>query len=129
MFVVYLLGGLVIALGPGSCCCRSSPIPGRHLSYVLEIVAGVAMLSAAVFLWGHRDRLGQPRDEPKEMRPGRSSALLGATITAVELPTAFPYFAAIAAIVGADLDVVRMVMLLVCSTSASSCRCWRSSPR
>jgi cytochrome c biogenesis protein CcdA len=37
---------------------------------------------------------------------------LGASITAVELPTAFPYFAAIAAIVGADLGPVRAVTLL-----------------
>ena len=45
-----------------------------------------------------------PQREPPEFdAEGRSSALLGATITAVELPTAFPYFAAIAAIVGSGL--------------------------
>ena len=43
----------------------------------------------------------------------KSSAILGATITAVELPTAFPYFAAIAAIVGSGLDPARQVFLLV----------------
>ncbi len=111
VFVVYLVGGLVIALGPGQLLLSLIPHPGRRLSYVLEVLAGVAMVSASVFLWGHRH--GLSRHEPKEMRPGRSSALLGATITAVELPTAFPYFAAIAALVAADLDVVRMVMLLV----------------
>ena len=31
----------------------------------------------------------------------------------MELPTAFPYFAAIAALVGAGLDVIRIVVLLV----------------
>jgi hypothetical protein len=39
--------------------------------------------------------------------------VLGASITAVELPTAFPYFAVIAAIVGADFDVVRDLTLLL----------------
>ena len=39
--------------------------------------------------------------------------MLGATITAVELPTAFPYFAAIAAIIGSGFDVARQVVLLV----------------
>jgi cytochrome c biogenesis protein CcdA len=39
--------------------------------------------------------------------------LLGATITVVELPTAFPYFAAIAAIVGADVDPPRALMLIL----------------
>ena len=57
---------------------------------------------------------GWPTAEAPEINTrGRSSAILGATITAVELPTAFPYFAAIAALVGADLSVVRIVFLLV----------------
>ncbi len=112
VFVVYLLGGLIIALGPGQLLLSLVPHPGRHLSYVLELVAGVAMLAAAAFLWGHREQLG--RREPKQSKPPtKSSALLGATITAVELPTAFPYFAAIAAIVGSGFDVARQVMLLV----------------
>jgi hypothetical protein len=111
VFAVYLVGGLVIALGPGELLLTLIPHPGRRLSYVLEVIAGVAMLTAAVFLWGHRHRLG--RHELGELRGGgRSSALLGATITAVELPTAFPYFAAIAAIVGANLDIVSVVRLL-----------------
>ncbi len=89
------------------------PHPGRHLSYELEVVVGVAMLTASAFLWGYRDRLGQ-RELSTEIRVDRgSSALLGATITAVELPTAFPYFAAIAAIVGSGYDVLRQVTLLV----------------
>jgi cytochrome c biogenesis protein CcdA len=112
VFAVYLLGGLAIALGPGELLLTLVPRPGRHLSYLLEIVAGVAMLTAAAFLWGYRGRLAQ-RDPPDARMRGRSSALLGATITAVELPTAFPYFAAIAAVVGADLDVMRVVFLIV----------------
>jgi cytochrome c biogenesis protein CcdA len=112
VFGVYLLGGLVIALGPGELLLAIVPRPGRHLGYVLEIVAGGAMLAAAAVLWGYRKRLSQA--EAPEVNPhGRSSAILGATITAVELPTAFPYFAAIATLVGANLNVVRIVVLLV----------------
>jgi cytochrome c biogenesis protein CcdA len=114
VFVVYLAGGLIIALGPGQLLLALVPHPGRRLSYVLEIVAGVAMLTAAAFLWGYRDRLGRPREREKKINTrGRSSAVLGATITAVELPTAFPYFAAIAAIVGSGYDVVRQVMYVL----------------
>jgi cytochrome c biogenesis protein CcdA len=113
VFTVYFLGGVAIALGPGQLLLSLVPHPGRHLSYVLEIVAGVAMLTAAAFLWGYRDRLGR-REMRAEVRIDRgSSALLGATITAVELPTAFPYFAAIAAIVGSGFGPVRQVVLLV----------------
>jgi cytochrome c biogenesis protein CcdA len=117
VFAVYLLGGMAIALGPGELVLALVPHPGRHLSYVLEIVAGVAMLTAAAFLWGYRDRLGRREDDAaatvKARAERRSSALLGATITAVELPTAFPYFAAIAAIVGSGFDIARQVILLV----------------
>lgn len=113
VFAVYFVGGLAIALGPGQLLLSQIPHPSRHLSYVLEIVAGVSMLTAAAFLWGYRDRL-PAREASSELRfQRRSSALLGATITAVELPTAFPYFAAIAAIVGSGYDIVRQTMLLV----------------
>jgi cytochrome c biogenesis protein CcdA len=112
VFAVYLFGGLAIALGPGELLLAVVPRPGRHLGYVLEIVAGGAMLVAAAVLWGYRDRLADT--SAPEINPGgRSSAILGATITAVELPTAFPYFAVIAALVGADLNVPRLVFLLV----------------
>jgi cytochrome c biogenesis protein CcdA len=112
VFGVYLLGGLAIALGPGELLLAIVPKPGRHLGYVLEVVAGVAMLACAALLWGYRHRLAESR--APEINPrGRSSAILGATITAVELPTAFPYFAAIAAVVGADVGIVRTIFLLV----------------
>jgi cytochrome c biogenesis protein CcdA len=112
VFAVYLVGGLAIALGPGQLLLSLVPRPGRHLGYVLEIVAGVAMLAAAAFLWGYRGRLSQA--SPPQVNPSRrSSAILGATITAVELPTAFPYFAVIAAVVGANVGITRTTFLLV----------------
>ena len=112
VFAVYLVGGLVVALGPGQLLLSLVPRPGRHLGYVLEIVAGGVMLAGAAFLWGYRKRLAQT--PPPQPKPGRkSSAILGATIMAVELPTAFPYFAVIAAVVAADVDVPRTVLLLV----------------
>ncbi len=112
VFAVYLLGGLVVALGPGQLLLSLVPHPGPHLSYVLEIVAGVAMLTASAFLWGYRTHL-TGREVPQVRREGRSSAILGATITAVELPTAFPYFAAIFAVVGSGQGVVNQVLLIV----------------
>jgi cytochrome c biogenesis protein CcdA len=113
VFTVYFLGGVAVALGPGQLLLSLVPHPGRHLSYVLEVVVGVAMLTAALFLWSYRDRLRGKQAMTEFRVDGRSSALLGATITAVELPTAFPYFAAIAAIVGSGYDILRQVFLLV----------------
>jgi cytochrome c biogenesis protein CcdA len=112
VFVVYLVGGLAIALGPGQLLLSLVPHPDREDRYVLETIAGVALIVAAAFLWGYRDQLKR-RKVPVPSSEGKSSAILGATITAVELPTAFPYFAAIAAIVGSGLAVPNQVVLLV----------------
>jgi cytochrome c biogenesis protein CcdA len=112
VFAVYLLGGLIIALGPGQLLLSLVPHPDREDRYVIETVVGVALIVTAAFLWGYRHRLIR-RKVPVPKSEGRSSAILGATITAVELPTAFPYFAAIAAVVGSGLGLLRQVVLLV----------------
>lgn len=112
VFCVYLVGGLVIALGPGQLLLSLVPHPDREDRYVIETVVGAALIVAAAFLWAYRHRLMR-RKVPVPKSEGKSSAILGATITAVELPTAFPYFAAIAAIVGSGLGIPRQVGLLV----------------
>jgi cytochrome c biogenesis protein CcdA len=112
VFLVYFVGGAAIALGPGQLILSLIPHPRHNVRHTLEIVAGVAMWIAAALLWRHRERL-RLQEAPGPNPDRRSSALLGATITAVELPTAFPYFAAIAAIVGAGLDPGREVFLLL----------------
>src|SRR2546421_6895079 len=112
VFLVYFVGGALVALGPGQLLLSLVPKPDQEDRNVLEVIAGAAIILAAVLLWRNRARL---RDRtPTRFNPERkSSALLSATITAVELPTAFPYFAAIAAIVGSGLDPVRQLILLV----------------
>ncbi|HWK16095.1 MAG TPA: GAP family protein [Solirubrobacteraceae bacterium] len=112
VFLVSLAGGAVVALGPGQLLLAALPHPGHTVRYIFEIVAGVAMLIGAAVLWWHRDRLSS-RELPAAKAEGKSSAVLGATITVVELPTAFPYFAVIAAIVGAGLGPARALILLV----------------
>jgi cytochrome c biogenesis protein CcdA len=111
VFAVYLLGGAAIALGPGQLLLSAFP-PRREATHIVEIVAGAAMIGLAGFLWWRRDQLSQHKP-PRTNPDGRSSAILGATITAVELPTAFPYFAAITAIIGSGFDVTRQLVLLV----------------
>lgn len=111
VFVVYFLGGAAVALGAGQLILSLVPHPDRNATAAVEIVAGLAMLLAGVLLWHHRRRL---RHELSEVTPGRrSSAILGAAIMAIELPTAFPYFGAIAAIVGSGKPLVEQVILLL----------------
>ena len=112
VFVVYLAGGLAIALGPGQLLLSLVPHPRHHVAHAIEIVAGAAMIIGSLYLWRNRERLAR-REMPEFQAKGKSTLLLGATITAVELPTAFPYFAAIAAVVGSDFDPARQAVLLV----------------
>jgi cytochrome c biogenesis protein CcdA len=112
VFAVYLLGGVAIALGPGQLIRSLLPHPHHEVAHIIEIGVGAALIVAAAVLWYYRKQLSRrklPRVDPR----GRSSWILGVTITAVELPTAFPYFAAIAAIVGSGLGPPRQVVLLV----------------
>jgi cytochrome c biogenesis protein CcdA len=112
VFAVYLVGGLVIALGPGHLLIGLIPHPHHRAAYVIETIAGAMLLAGAALLWRHRGRLAEK--SPPEFDPaGRSSWVLGVTITAIELPTAFPYFAAIASVVGADLDAASSALLIL----------------
>ncbi|HTX30417.1 MAG TPA: GAP family protein [Solirubrobacteraceae bacterium] len=114
VFVVYLAGGALIALGLGGLIRHAVPDIDvrRTVRYSGELLAGVLLLAGAALMWRRRHRMvarGLPSPTPER----RSSILLGVTITAVELPTAFPYFAAIAAVVGSGLDPARKLVLLL----------------
>jgi cytochrome c biogenesis protein CcdA len=111
VFVVFLLGGAIILLGPGQALLAIVPHPSPRVQQIAEIVAGGAILAAAVVLWRRRTRLAR-RPLPTPRSEGRSSAVLGATISIVEFPTALSYFAVIAAIVGSGSDLPRQVVLL-----------------
>jgi cytochrome c biogenesis protein CcdA len=112
VFAVYLLGGLAIALGPGQLLRSFVPHPRHATAHIIETAVGAALIASGLLLYRHRQNLGQ-RELPRLDPGGKSSWVLGATITAVELPTAFPYFAAIAAIVGSGVGIVNQIMLIV----------------
>jgi cytochrome c biogenesis protein CcdA len=114
VFLVYLAGGVLIGVGVGQVVRSIIPdIDVQHtVRHVGEIVAGALLLGGAGLIWSRRNRLAArrlPAPSPKR----RSSAWLGASITAVELPTAFPYFAAIAAVVGSGLGAAKEFGLLL----------------
>jgi cytochrome c biogenesis protein CcdA len=112
VFLVYFVGGLLIALGPGELVLALVPKPDLVTRHILEVLAGVVLLGVAAFLWSHRNRLGKKR-LPTFSSQGRASWLLGVTITAVELPTALPYFGALAAVMGSDVDLPRKIFLIL----------------
>jgi len=108
---VYLLGGVLMVLGPGEALLSLVPHPDPLTRYILETIAGSVVLIAAAVLWRRRSHLGQ-RELPTPSSGGRSAFVLGVTIMGVELPTAFPYFAVIAAVVGSGLNLGGQVILI-----------------
>jgi hypothetical protein len=112
VFAVSTAAGLLLLLGPGQLLVHLVPHPGSDVKHKLEIVVGVVALVAAVVLWVLRDKLsGHIHAQAQKVE--RSSLLLGAGIMLVELPTAIPYFAVIAAIAEAELSPLKDVGLIL----------------
>jgi cytochrome c biogenesis protein CcdA len=123
VFAVNLAGGTLIALGPGQLLLSLLPRVHPTAEHILEVVAGVALLVAAGVVLANRARLRRRKLAPAKSGK-RSGFILGAAITAVELPTALPYFAAIAAILGSDANVPQEILLLAVFNAAFLVPVW-----
>jgi cytochrome c biogenesis protein CcdA len=108
---IYLVGGALIVAGPGQGLLALVPHPAALTRYILETIAGSVVLIGGLILWRRRHRLGE-RGLPTPRSGGRSAFVLGLTIMLVELPTAFPYFGVIAAVVGSGLNVGGQLVLI-----------------
>jgi cytochrome c biogenesis protein CcdA len=112
-FTVTLVFGLAFALGLGDLVLSLLPKVGPTVKYALIIAAGVVLTAGGTVVWLRRDALGDAQAPEARIRSHGSSALIGAGIAGVELLTAFPYFAAIALIVGSDVSRAGKLSLLV----------------
>jgi cytochrome c biogenesis protein CcdA len=113
VFAVSLAGGLALTFGPGQQLLTRVTKPSPHTVHVVELIAGAVALPAAAALWAARARFATRLARSAEPRR-RPAGLLGAGIMAVELPTALPYFAAIAAIVeSGHNDGAQIVLVLL----------------
>ena len=112
-WAVTFLVGLALALGLGDLILSFVPRPAATVKYALITAAGVVMVLAGAFIWIRRNAL--TGSEPPGEQPGshRSAALVGAGLAGLELLTAFPYFAAIALIVGSGVSNAGKLSLLV----------------
>lgn len=111
--LVSLVGGLALLLGPGQLLLNLLPHPSAHVKHVAELVGGALLLLLAAALWLGRHRLAERMAGGDPARAQRGAFALGVGIMAVELPTAIPYFAAIAAIIAADGPLLVQVVLVV----------------
>jgi cytochrome c biogenesis protein CcdA len=111
VFIVNLTGGLIILLGPGQALLAVIPRPGVEMRHLLELVLGIGLLVLGTVLWLGHKHVARHMSR-NQNRIDRSSFLLGAAIMAVELPTAIPYFAAIAALLASGQNLSTQISLL-----------------
>src|SRR5207248_10324286 len=108
---VNFAAGHVLAIGPGRRLVGLVPHAQGTVKHVVELVAGVALLAASVVLWFGRRKLAR-RQLSGRIGGGGSALIGGASIAAVELPTAAPYLAVIAAIVASNASLPEQIGLL-----------------
>lgn len=111
VFVPSLAAGVLVVIGPGRALLDLVPHIGPDAKHLIEIGAAVALGLLAWILWTQRGRVagGMSREPPGG---GRGAAGLGAGIILAELPTAVPYFAALAAIVGSSATLAARLALV-----------------
>ena len=110
VFVVNVVGGVAIALGPGRFLLGLAPHPGPRVTHVLELVAGGALLVAAVLLWHRPRHSDQPPADHERLR--HAAPLVGGTVALLALPSAVPYFVIIAAVIRSHVGVTATIALL-----------------
>jgi cytochrome c biogenesis protein CcdA len=111
--VVTFVFGFALAVGLGDLILSLVPKPGRTVKYELIVLAGIVLVCGGAVVWIRRRTLvsANESDDPPQRR--RPAALMGAGIAGLELLTAFPYFAAIAMIVGSGVSSVGKLSLLL----------------
>jgi cytochrome c biogenesis protein CcdA len=112
-----LTAGLIFVAGPGEAIMSALPHPGRRLRELGELALGLVLLTLAAAAWLGRRRLERAFTGAERARTRRAGLAapfgLGAAIMAVELPTALPYFAALAAIIGSSAALPAQLLLVV----------------
>jgi Sap, sulfolipid-1-addressing protein len=120
VLIAHLTDAALLMVGPGPLVLSFIRGLDPTVQHLTELALGAGILVAAGLTWHHRARLSC-KDLPDPNPNLRSSLILGASIIIVELPTALPYFAAIAAILGSGTAVGGRLVALSSTTSASCC--------
>ncbi|MEN3341279.1 MAG: Sap, sulfolipid-addressing protein [Actinomycetota bacterium] len=110
VFGVSAAAGVVLVVGPGQALVPPHPHP--HAEHLVEAGAGVALVVLAGVLWLARTRVARRVIRNERSLEGRT-ILVGAGIMAVELPTALPYFAVLAAVTGSGRALATQIALVL----------------
>jgi len=112
-WTVTFVFGLALALGLGDLILSFVPKPGATVKYALIAAAGLVLVLGGTVVWIRRNALASSDPTPDRDKSHGSAALIGAGVAGLELPTAFPYFGAIALIVGSGVSNAAKLSLLV----------------
>jgi len=109
IFVTYLTLGAMMMSGIDALLPSVRTLANSRFGFIVQSLIGLAMLVYAVR--APATARSAPRVEPRAATY-TALALLGVTVTAMELPTAVPYFGAIALLTAADLPTAQWLPLL-----------------
>ncbi|KRD30121.1 hypothetical protein ASE35_18565 [Lysobacter sp. Root916] len=109
--VTYTALGIALMLGLGTTVERYGTVFDHPLVLALQLVLGLGMLAYGIFA----PKQGKHPPEQPQPRVGGliGMVLLGMTVTAIEMVTALPYFAAIALMTSASLAYWQWLPLLL----------------
>ncbi len=111
-FAVNIVGGFILVLGPGQLLLNAIARPSDTAKFTVEIVAGAGLLVLGAILMARGPRVPAAPEPVAPPAGGRGAGVVGASLAALELPTALPYFAAIAAIVGSGVGLTSQLVLV-----------------
>jgi cytochrome c biogenesis protein CcdA len=111
VFALYFAGGVAVLLGGRKLVESLAPDVSPGVEHWLAVAAGLALLCVAAGIWLFRARVEEYAAKPRGGRPW-SALVVGGGIMAVELPTAFPYFAVIAAVGASHHGTAAQIALL-----------------
>jgi cytochrome c biogenesis protein CcdA len=111
VFTANLVCGVLLLLGPGQLLLNALPHPSAHQRHLLELAGGGVLIAVALAVWLARHRLAEAPVPGSRLRKG-SGVVAGAALMLAEFPTAFPYFGAIALIVGTHASLPAQLLLV-----------------
>lgn len=110
IFLTYLTLGIMMMSGIEALLPSVGIMAGGRLGFIVQGLLGLAMLVYA--LRAPAAAKSAPRVEPS-VTSYAALALVGVTVTTMELPTAVPYFGAIALLTAADIPMAQWLPLLI----------------
>jgi cytochrome c biogenesis protein CcdA len=112
IFGIYFLGGVLLIVGPAALLRVVTKGVDPTIGDVIALVAGVAAIVFAVLVWRRRARMQGIQLPKRALQPG-STLALGAAMTVVDLPTAFPLFIVVGTIAHEDLHRAADIVLVL----------------